>query len=156
MPIDITVVTAQGDTVVTVFNDSASQVFRIPLAAAPVGITLDREGWILKKVVSVSPIPREFVLDQNYPNPFNTVSHIRYYVLRQFQITLVIYDLLGRQVATLVDNSHEPGWYTVTWRGRDQEGVPAASGVYFYRIDVRNPNDGVLNFSHTRKMLLLK
>jgi len=156
MPIDITVETALGDTVVTVFNNSASQIFRIPLAAAPVGIALDREGWILKKVVSVSPIPTEFTLDQNFPNPFNTVSNIRYSVPRPSHVRLVIYDLLGREVATLVDKPLEPAWHTTSWHGRDQDGMPVASGIYFYRIEMRNLNDGGLNFSHTRKMLILK
>ena len=156
MPIDITIETAQGDTVVTVFNNSASQVFRIPLAAAPTGIVIDRDGWILKKMVSVSSSPTDFALGQNYPNPFNAVSHIRYRVLRPSRIMLVIYDLLGREVATLVNKPLEAGQYTATWRGRDKDGVPVASGVYLYRIEMRNPNNGVLNFSHTRKMLILK
>ena len=162
MPIDITVETATGDTVVTVFNDSASQVFRIPLAATPTGIIVDQDGWILKRIVSVSntdereTIPPEFALDQNYPNPFNAVSHIRYSVPRSSHVRLVLYDLLGREVATLVNKSLEPAWYTATWRGRDQEGVPVASGIYFYRIEMRDPNDGELNFTQTKKMVFLK
>ncbi|UCH63330.1 MAG: T9SS type A sorting domain-containing protein [Fidelibacterota bacterium] len=156
MPIDITILTDLGDTVVTVFNDSASQAFRIALPAAPVGIALDQEGWILKKVVSVSPRPAEFVVDRNYPNPFNTVSHIRYYVLRPFRITLVVYDLLGRQVITLVDNPHDPGRYTATWLGRNQAGIPMASGIYFYRIEARDPESNAVNFTETQKTVLLR
>ncbi len=156
MPIDITIETATGDTVVTVFNDSASQVFRIPLTAAPTGIVIDKEGWILKKVVSVSPVPPEFALDQNYPNPFNAVSNIRYSVPRSSHVRLVLYDLLGREVATLVDKPLEPGRHTATWRGRDREGVPVASGIYFYRIEMRDPNDGELNFTQAKKMVFLK
>ena len=162
MPIDITIEMATGDTVVTVFNDSASQVFRIPLAAAPTGIVLDQDGWILKRIVSVSntderkTIPLEFALGQNYPNPFNAVSHIRYSVPRSSHVRLVLYDLLGREVATLVNKPLEPAWYTAVWRGRDQEGVPVASGIYFYRIEMRDPNDGELNFTQAKKMVFLK
>ncbi|MBA7594819.1 MAG: T9SS type A sorting domain-containing protein [Calditrichaeota bacterium] len=162
MPIDITVETALGDTVVTVFNNSASQVFRIPLAAAPVGIIVDQDGWILKRIVSVSntdereTIPTEFALDQNYPNPFNAVSHIRYRVPLPLSVTLVIYDLLGRKVTTLVDKPLRPGRYTTSWRGRDQDGMPLASGIYLYQIEMRDLDDGGLNFTQTRKMVFLK
>ncbi|GAF87830.1 unnamed protein product [marine sediment metagenome] len=100
--------------------------------------------------------PTEFALGQNYPNPFNAVSHIRYSVSSPSRVMLVIYDLLGREVAILVNKPHRPGRYTATWRGRDKDGVPVASGIYFYRIEMRNPSDGGLNFSHTRKMLILK
>ena len=156
MPIDITIGTGQGDTVVTVFNNSALQVFQIPLAAAPTGIVIDKQGWILKKVVSVFSNPTGVVLGQNYPNPFNTESYIQYSILRPSRIMLVIYDLLGREVTTLVNKSLEPGQYTATWAGRDKDGLPVASGIYFYRIEVRDLNDGGLNFTQARKMLLLK
>lgn len=156
MPIDITIGTGQGDTVVTVFNNSASQVFQIPLAAAPTGIVIDKDGWILKRVVSVSSSSTEFALGQNYPNPFNTVSHIRYSVPRPSRVTLVIYDLLGREVATLVDRPLEPAWHTASWQGRDKDGVPVASGIYFYRVETRDSGSDVVNFTETRKMVLLR
>ena len=156
MPIDITVETALGDTVVTVFNDLAVQEWTIHLAANPTGIILDRDGWILKEVVFVSSIPTEFALGQNYPNPFNVVSHIRYSVPRPSHVRLVIYDLLGREIATLVNGTLQTDRYTATWRGRDQEGLPVASGIYFYQIEMRDPDDGGLNFTQTRKMVFLK
>ena len=162
MPIDITIETAQGDTAVTVFNDRALQVFRIPLAAAPMGIVIDRDGWILKRIVSLSAVdevgatPTEFALYQSYPNPFNAESHIRYKVERPTSVTLVIYDLLGRKVTTLVDKPHWPGRYTATWRGRDKDGVPVASGIYFYRVEVRDSGSDVVSFTETRKMVLLR
>ncbi|MBA7474611.1 hypothetical protein ES707_09965 [subsurface metagenome] len=154
MPIDITVETARGDTVVTVFNDQPVQYYVFALAAEPTGIVLDKDGWILKEVVSVTAV--DFALFQNYPNPFNAVSHISYSVPRPSHVKLVIYDILGREIATLVNRTLETDRYTAAWRGRDQEGVPAASGVYFYRIEMRNPNDGGLNFTQARKMVLLK
>ena len=156
MPIDITIGTGQGDTTVTVFNDSASQVFIIPLAASPTGIVIDKDGWILKRVVSVHSTPTGVVLDQNYPNPFNTVSYIQYSVLRPSRIILVIYDLLGREVTTLVNKSLEPGQYIATWAGRDKEGMQVASGIYFYRIEVRDSGSDVVSFTETRKMVLLR
>ena len=162
MPIDITIETASGDTVVTVFNDSASQVFQIPLAAAPTGIVIDKDGWILKRIVSLSAVdevgatPTEFALGQNYPNPFNAVSHISYSLPVPSRVMLVIYDLLGREVATLVNKPLETGRYTATWRGRDKDGVPVVSGIYFCRIEMRGPDGGGLNFTRIRKMLLIK
>ncbi|MFC1543046.1 M1 family aminopeptidase [Candidatus Neomarinimicrobiota bacterium] len=163
MPVDVTVETIWGDTIVTIYNDSALQVFRIPLTATPTGIIIDKDGWILKRVVYVSAvdevgnIPMEFHLDQNYPNPFNTTTQIRYGVPRSSGVRLVIYDLMGREVAALVNRSLEPGRYTTTWHGCDDEGASVASGVYLYRIEMREPGpDGKINFSETRKMLLLR
>ncbi len=70
-----------------------------------------------------------FRLDQNYPNPFNPSTEIRYLVPVRSFLTLKIYDLLGREVATLVNEEKPAGEYTVQW---NPQGMP--SGVYFYRL----------------------
>jgi len=116
--------------------------------------------------------PTKFVLEQNYPNPFsakggsasggNPTTKIKYSVpsvtLRQAQsdihVTLKVYDVLGREVATLVDEEKRPGLYEVEWNGSDKpSGVSSkggyASGVYFYKIQVGN-------CTAVRKMLLLR
>jgi len=150
MPIDITIVTGQGDTAVTVFNDSALQVFRIPLAAAPTGIVIDGDGWILKRIVSLSAVdevgasPTEFALGQNYPNPFNAGTTIRYELPRGDHVLLTVYNLRGQEVASLVDRWHPAGVYSVTFDGRG-----LGSGLYFYRIETTM-------YSKTKKMILLK
>ncbi len=83
-------------------------------------------------------------LEQNYPNPFNPMTVIRYYVPGDMRVRLTVYDILGQEVATLVDQEHMPGAYVV-----DFDGSRLSSGVYFYRINSRN-------FSETRKFVLVK
>ena len=89
--------------------------------------------------------PTGFKLSQNYPNPFNPRTTIIYNLDQQSMVNLTIYDLLGRKVATLVDEVKTPGSYTVNWNAED-----FASGVYFYRIKTAN------SIALTQKMLLLK
>jgi hypothetical protein len=92
-----------------------------------------------------SDIPKEFSLAQNYPNPFNPSTKIFYELPKASRVSLIVYDVLGREVATLVDRMQEPGSYTVTFSTQDGR----ASGVYFYRIHAGN-------FVSVKKMMLLK
>ena len=78
-------------------------------------------------------VPWTTMLYQNYPNPFNSSSDIRYQISEFGHVRLVVYDLLGREVATLVNERKSPGVYTVTWDARSM-----ASGVYFYRLEAGN------------------
>ena len=83
--------------------------------------------------------PVSFFLSQNYPNPFNSATVIGYTVpgkgaFSGQPVSLVIYDLTGRRVCTLVDGVQEPGTYRVTWDGLDEDGSPVATGVYVYRL----------------------
>ena len=95
-------------------------------------------------------LPTEFALDQNYPNPFNPSTTMTYRIAAGRELTrLMIYNVLGQQVATLVDAVQGPGEYTVEWQGRDDRGTRVASGVYFYRLTHGNQAD-------TKKMVLLK
>jgi len=89
--------------------------------------------------------PVEFELAQNYPNPFNPSTTIKFKPDRAGMVNLVIYDLLGREVTTLVDDMKTPGSYEVTWNAQDH-----ASGIYFYRIELGGSKVS------TRKMLLLR
>ncbi len=103
-------------------------------------------------VTSVQPIsnnlPGEFRLEQNYPNPFNPTTRIKFYlplsVGTAHVTSLRVYDLLGREVATLVNEAKAQGAYEVTW---NVEGM--ASGVYFYRLTLGS-------FAETRKLVLLQ
>ena len=89
-------------------------------------------------------LPTEFLLDQNYPNPFNPSTTIRFALPKTSNVTIKIYDVLGRQVATLVDEEYQAGVYKVVFEAGD-----LASGLYIYRIQTQS-------FSQSRKLMLLK
>ena len=89
-------------------------------------------------------IPKEFRLEQNYPNPFNPSTTIEFALPRQAEVTLQIFDLLGRAVTTLVDDELGAGSYKLTFEAED---LP--SGIYFYRLQAGD-------FIKTRKFTLLK
>jgi hypothetical protein len=103
-------------------------------------------------LVSVEPrasVPNKFELGQNYPNPFNPTTTIRYTVPVQTRVRLRVFDLIGREVASLVDEEEVSGNYVVTWHGTDNNGKSLASGVYFYKLDGSGQQI-------TKKMMLLK
>ncbi len=100
-------------------------------------------------VAGTDVVPAKFSLEQNYPNPFNPETEIGYTTLHEGWVRLAIYDLLGREVAVLVDEVQGSGWHVVPWRAN------AASGVYFYQITFTVPHSGT-RFSQTRKMVLQK
>jgi hypothetical protein len=112
-------------------------------------ITLDSEvnQWILRK--SKSTIPNIFALYPAYPNPFNPVTNLRYDLPEQAQVTLTIYDLMGREVTQLMNTTQEPGFKSVQWDATDSFGKPVSAGVYFYQIQADE-------FVQTKKMVLLK
>lgn len=88
--------------------------------------------------------PERFVLEQNYPNPFNPSTTIGFKIRDYGFVTLKVYDVLGREVATLVKEEKKPGTYEVTW---DATAVP--SGTYLYRLTTGTG-------SQTRKLLLIR
>ena len=105
----------------------------------------ERPAIVDVKEESPTVIPN-FLLNQNFPNPFNPTTKIKYTIPlgTHGRASLLVYDLLGRQVATLVNVAQAPGLYEVTW---DATGV--GSGVYFYKLEVSG-------FSTTKKLLLLR
>ncbi len=84
----------------------------------------------------LSFIPSEIDLLQNYPNPFNPVTVIEYDNPASGYVDLKIFDLLGREVVTLVHEQKQPGKYRVEWKGRDQNSQPVPSGMYFFKIEI--------------------
>ena len=88
--------------------------------------------------------PVEYHLGQNYPNPFNPATTISYAIPSRSLVSVIVYDILGRKVETLVNEVQEPGVKSVTY---DAGGL--SSGVYYYRLKAGN-------FEQTRKMLLVK
>ena len=125
------------------------------------GWTVGQNGTILKTTTGGEPIgiksisngiPNKFYLYQNYPNPFNPTTKIKFDIpnlplmkgVGGMDVHLTIYDLLGREIATLVNEQLKPGSYEAEWDGSN-----FASGIYFYTLKTDN-------FSRTRKMILLK
>ena len=80
-------------------------------------------------------VPEQFALEQNYPNPFNPTTRIEFALPEQTHVRLRIYDVMGREVTTLVDEPVEAGAYQAEWDGRNAAGQPVASGPYLYRIE---------------------
>jgi len=94
-------------------------------------------------------LPATFELSQNYPNPFNPATVIKYSLTERCHVTFDIYNILGRKVRTLIDESKPLGQYQVTWDGLDDNGLETAAGVYLYRLQA---GDYVV----TKKMMLVK
>lgn len=98
----------------------------------------------------VKEIPSQFYLEQNYPNPFNPSTVIGYQLSIRSDVSLKVYDMLGREVATLVNEVQQPGIYKYTFSGRQNTGSrQLSSGVYFYRLQTNN-------YTSTKKMVLIK
>ena len=95
-------------------------------------------------------IPEELALVQNYPNPFNMETIISFSLPSADDVELVVYDLLGRKVATLYSGPAGAGVTDVRWNGRSSSGDEIASGVYYYTLTVSGGK------SITRRMTLLK
>jgi hypothetical protein len=96
-----------------------------------------------------TPVPTTYTLFQNYPNPFNPETTIEYQVAENAPVRLVVYNLLGQQVRTLVDEAMPAGRYKSVWNGRDEWGGEVASGVYFCRLEASS-------YTNTTKMTLLR
>jgi hypothetical protein len=94
-------------------------------------------------------MPSVFELTQNYPNPFNPSTKIQYGLPREGNVVLVIYNVLGQKVRTLVDDARAAGRYEITWDGKDDHGKSLGSGLYLYRLETGQ-------FSLVQKMLMLK
>lgn len=96
-----------------------------------------------------TPLPSGFELGQNYPNPFNPTTTIRYTLPEAAAVELVVINVLGERVRTLVHGDQSAGDHTVVWDGRSEGGVQVASGIYLYRMTSNG-------FAETKKMLLMK
>jgi aminopeptidase N len=134
MPIDIRITAAGRDTTLTVFNNLQQQRFVMKSNDKPSKVLLDPDTWVLKFVNSDKDLlPSEYILEQNYPNPFNSTTNIVYRLRQRGEVSLKIYDVLGREIATLVDARQSPGVYEYPWMPHS-----CASGIYFYRLIAGN------------------
>jgi len=161
MPVELLVEFFDGsDSLITVMNDVNNQQFSFEFYRKPNvllfdpydNIVLKSESTILLSVDLDKSLPTEFGLEQNYPNPFNPTTKIKYSVPLSAigtghtpSIQLRVYDILGREAATLVNKQQQPGNYIVEFNASDK----LSSGVYIYKLQVGN-------FIQTKKMMLLK
>ena len=79
-------------------------------------------------------IPTDFTLEGNYPNPFNSVTTVRFGVPRTANVTITVFDILGRKVRTLADRDFTAGYHSVLWDGNDGSYRPVSSGIYLIRM----------------------
>ena len=122
--------------------------------------TITGDGWYIDDLAIETPtgveetrnnfIPQEFRLDQNYPNPFNPSTTLSYQLPVAGYVSLKVFNMLGEEIARLVEGEREEGSYSVTWTAND---VP--SGIYYARMRVSSSNAKQL-YQQTRKLLLLK
>jgi hypothetical protein len=126
-----------GTVVHVVWMDGRDGNFEIYFKRNPTGNTIG-----IKNISSV--IPSSYSLEQNYPNPFNNTSNLKFQIVNTGDVKLVVYDIMGHEVQTLVNEQLAPGKYETSF-----DGSQLTSGVYFYKLSTGD-------FSETRKMLLLK
>jgi hypothetical protein len=100
---------------------------------------------------SVGSVPTKVALNQNYPNPFNPVTVIRYELPEASAVKLQVFDMLGRVVATLVNERRDAGIYEVSFNASS-----LSSGTYFYRLESRSSGSRAGLFAETKKMILVK
>jgi len=116
------------------------------------GDTLTFEVPIVVQVISAEPepfTPEEFSLRQNYPNPFNPVTTLRYDLPENGHVNITIYDMLGRELKTLINQTQDAGFKSVIWDATNDYGKPVSAGIYLYQIQAGE-------YISTKKMVLLK
>ena len=114
-----------------------------------VGRPVVHDGTVLD-VEEAEGVPTAFEMYQNYPNPFNPSTIIAYDIPTNAKVKIVIYDVLGREVVTLMDGIQVAGRYNVTWNASG-----LATGVYIYRMEAA-PENGASAFTAVKKLLLVK
>jgi hypothetical protein len=94
-------------------------------------------------------VPIEFSLHENYPNPFNPKTTISFELLHNDFVNITIYDILGREVKTLINQTQDAGYRSVIWDATNDYGKPVSAGIYLYQIQAGE-------YISTKKMVLLK
>ena len=90
-----------------------------------------------------------YSLLQNYPNPFNPITTLRYDLPENSFVNITIYDMLGRKVKTLINETQDAGYRSIIWDATDNNGEPVSAGIYLYQIQADE-------YFQTKKMVLLK
>ena len=126
----------------------------LTLYSRPIHVIVD--GYTGIECESIAALPDRFSLLQNNPNPFNPETTIGYNLPREAEVSLLIYDLQGHEVRCLVQGTESAGHHTVQWNGRDGNGQTVASGMYFYRLEVKANDGGKRSFVDVKKMVFMR
>ena len=105
----------------------------------------------VKEITAIVGIPNTYTLSQNYPNPFNPTTKIQYSILEQSLVTIKVYNVLGKEIKTLVNENQNVGKYEVNFDASD-----LSSGVYFYKLTAGASTGSATGFVETKKMLMIK
>jgi len=144
--------TTGSDTSIRVMNDANNQLFTFDFTRQPTTLVFDPNNDIVIKTATLSvgignvssSIPDKFALYQNEPNPFNPMTNITFDIPQKSYVKLTVYDLLGRDIVSLVNGTRDAGKHSINFNG-----ATLSSGLYFYKIEAGN-------FTETKKMLLVK
>jgi len=120
-----------------------------------IGFWYQSAGFVTRVEEISSTLPTEFELHQNYPNPFNPSTTIRFSLPQDAEVTLTVYDILGRRFRFLEKVTFKAGVYSVVWEARDHRDRQVASSIYFYRLEASTLHGSTV-FTDTRKMILLR
>lgn len=116
-------------------NETYSLVAPAGQRAKTLKIAVGKSAYLSGLSEIAAMLPANFELAQNYPNPFNPVTTIRFGLPREAEVSLEIYSVMGERVAELLNAKKlTAGYHTAVWNGKSSDGIPASSGVYFYRL----------------------
>ena len=103
----------------------------------------------LMSMVNTSGLPDSYALHQNYPNPFNPETNLRFDLPEDMDVSIDVFDMLGRKVSSLLSQRISAGYHTIKWNGTNSNGASVAAGVYIYTIQAGEYRD-------LKKMIYLK
>jgi len=131
-------------------NNAASVSVGEGVDAEDVNLNLNEDTVTDVSTGGEPTIPQTFVLQQNFPNPFNPQTSIRYQLAQNADVSLKVYNIMGQEVRTLVNDTQAAGSYQVKWDGKNDVGHQVASGIYIFRLKAGE------QFKASRTMMLLK
>ncbi len=130
-------------------NDPDESIVYIPITMTVDSVSVGIEH-------TASTLPQKFVLQQNWPNPFNPTTTIAYALPEPAHVELIVYNLLGQRINTLVDETRRADFHQAKWDGTNDNGQTVGSGVYIYQLRVTAPSGKTSEHVFTRKMLLIR
>ncbi|MCW9066479.1 MAG: T9SS type A sorting domain-containing protein, partial [Ignavibacteriaceae bacterium] len=140
-----------GDTLITLYQNSNDQFFKIYFSQLITNISVDPNNWVVDfsniihtEIEDDQPKIESFYLSQNFPNPFNSITTIKYDVPEKNRVMLKIYNVLGKELVTLIDEEKAAGNYEIKFESKG-----FSSGIYFYKMQAGN-------FEESKKMILLR